>query len=249
MWALWASIIIAGLLVSFFSFRHRENKQLPFQIIGTWQGRNRDQIYAFFPNSKCKATAKTPDSKFVLIDGLYSIQKDMLTVSLENQLIVRHKAFVNGDMLVLTSLPDKQRVIFDRSSTEQVDNMSERIFLAAQVLPHVSDASTLLIAIKKEGLNPIDEKAFSLEIGMLTFIRLVALDRGNTSNLKQRLINEYCKAVMAKHTEQLEQFHSFYSIQYEKVESSYGSLLSNLDTPIQDISSALPSQNQNSSLL
>lgn len=114
MWAFLVFLLIAGTVFSFLRFRKSEFRQLPSSILGKWQGREAKQIYAFYPNGTCKASAVTPDSQYALIDGGYRLDKDILTISFENQVIISTKAFVNGDMLVLTSLEDKQKLIFNR---------------------------------------------------------------------------------------------------------------------------------------
>lgn len=114
MWALLILLVVGGTAFSFLRSRNTEFRNLPTNILGNWQGRTVEQIYAFHPSGRCKISASTADHQYALIDGVYRLDKDILTLSIENQTIVRMRAFVNGDMLVLTSLENREKLLFNR---------------------------------------------------------------------------------------------------------------------------------------
>jgi hypothetical protein len=82
--------------------------------LGNWQRRGFQQVYAFFPDGRCKAWVGTDDSHAALLDGVYLLGKSMLTLSIDNSALVRIRAFVTNDMLALTSLEAGEKELLDR---------------------------------------------------------------------------------------------------------------------------------------
>ncbi len=114
MWLLWVVLVIAGAFASYRMSVYNHNKQLPSRILGPWQGRNSDQTFCFYPDGTCSATVKGPNGTFGIIDGLYIISRNKMTLSLANRVMTRYKVFINENMLVMTPLQSRQKEIFDR---------------------------------------------------------------------------------------------------------------------------------------